>query len=164
MPTDTKTPKQTLVEAGTEFTGTLQSSCPVVVNGKLDGHINAPTLNITSTGAVQGTIRAKTLRSSGTLAGNIDAGEVYVSGVVRSKTVIRARRLEFKIGSPKGDLHVTFGTCNVELPSAPEASMPSSPSASEHESYGNAGWELPEADGSGVRAPANVSVERARSK
>jgi len=127
MLTDTKRPKQTLVEAGTEFTGTIKSSCPVVVHGTLDGEIDAPTLSIATTGTIHGNIRAETLRSYGTLAGNVDAGEVYVSGVVRSKTVIRARRLELQLGTSgksNSQIELTVRTTNVEqsaAPSSPEA-------------------------------------------
>jgi cytoskeletal protein CcmA (bactofilin family) len=166
MLTETKRPKQTLVEAGTEFTGTIKSTCPVVVHGSLDGEIEAPTLSIATTGTIHGNIRAETLRSYGTLAGNVDAGEVYVSGVVRSKTVIRARRLELQLGtsgaSGKSQIELTVKTSNTELsalPSSPEASsvaadVPSSVTAiapgeaapNEGESPGNAGWDLPEAE------------------
>ena len=168
MATDTKTPKQTLVEAGTEFTGTLKSSCPVVVNGSLDGDIDAPTLSIAAGGAIKGTIRATTLRSHGTLAGTIDATEVYVAGAVRSNTVIRAKRLECKIASPeKGQLQVTFGQCNLELSEMPlesdSSSSKSSPLASGTDT-GNAGWDLPEAESRVTSTRGSSAVERARSK
>ena len=40
MPIETsKAPKQTLVEEGTEFKGTLKSSCAVVVNGTINVYI-----------------------------------------------------------------------------------------------------------------------------
>jgi hypothetical protein len=117
--------KRTLVEEGTELTGTLKSSYPVFVNGRFDGHIEAPMISIASTGAIVGTIRATTLRSQGLVAGRIEAGEAYVSGDIRSQTVIRARRLEVKLSSPeKAPLQVTFRTCNPdasELPGLPEA-------------------------------------------
>ena len=47
MPSESKTPKQTLVEEGTEFKGTLKSSCAVVVNGTIDGEVDAPEITIT---------------------------------------------------------------------------------------------------------------------
>ncbi len=121
MPIDAmKTPKQTLVESGTEFKGTLKSSCAVVVNGTIDGEIDAPEITVTRSGAVLGAIKAKKLRSQGTLSGNVDAGEVFLSGVVRSQTVIKAKSLEVKLGSSeKGQLEVTFGECNLELGDAP---------------------------------------------
>jgi cytoskeletal protein CcmA (bactofilin family) len=181
MPTETKRPKQTLVEAGTEFTGTVKSSCPVVVHGTLEGDIDAPTLSIATTGTVHGNIRAESLRSFGTLAGNVDAGEVYVSGVVRSKTVIRARRLELQLGSSeKSQIEVTVKT-SVELnalPSSPEVSsslvsdalgssaLSSNPvsetTSSEGEPSGNAGWDLPEAE-SGVE-PVRARGKRTTAK
>ena len=115
MPNDMNTPKQTLVEAGTEFKGTLKSSCPVAVNGTIDGDIDAPTLNITRTGSILGNVKAKTLRSQGTLSGNVDADEVFLSGAVRSKTFIKTRRLEMKLGSlEQSQLEVTFGNCDIE--------------------------------------------------
>jgi cytoskeletal protein CcmA (bactofilin family) len=107
--------KQTLVEEGTELKGTLKSSCQVVVNGSIDGQIEAPALTIATTGTVLGTVKAQKLRSEGTLAGNIDADDVYLSGVVRSNTVIRAKKLEVSLQPERGKLEVTFGECLLEV-------------------------------------------------
>src|SRR6188768_1285104 len=96
--------KQTLVEEGTELKGTLKSSCQVVVNGTIDGQISAPSLVVSTTGILLGTVKANTLRSEGTLAGDIDADDVYLSGTVRSNTMIRARKLEVKLAPEKGKL------------------------------------------------------------
>ena len=121
MPIETsKAPKQTLVEEGTEFKGTLKSSCAVVVNGTIDGEVDAPEITITRSGAVLGAIKAKKVKSQGTLSGNVDAGDVFLSGSVRSNTVIKAKSLEVKLGSSdKGQLEVTFGDCNLEVGEAP---------------------------------------------
>lgn len=111
----TKIPKQTLLEEGTVFKGTLKSSCPIVVNGTIEGEVTAPEITITRTGTVLGTIKAKTLRSYGMLAGNVDAGDVFLFGAVRSNTVIKARALEVKLGSShKGHLEVIFGEHNLD--------------------------------------------------
>ena len=116
-----KTPKQTLVEEGTEFKGTLKSSCPVVVNGTIDGEVDAPEITITRSGAVLGAIKAKKVKSQGTLSGNVDAGDVFLAGSVRSNTVIKAKSLEVKLGSSdKGHLEVTFGECNLEVGDPPK--------------------------------------------
>jgi cytoskeletal protein CcmA (bactofilin family) len=121
MPSESKTPKQTLVEEGTEFKGTLKSSCPVVVNGTIDGEVDAPEITITRSGAVLGAIKAKKVRSQGTLSGNVDAGDVFLAGSVRSNTVIKAKSLEVKLGSSdKGQIEVTFGECNLEVGEAPK--------------------------------------------
>lgn len=120
MPSESKTPKQTLVEEGTEFKGTLKSSCAVVVNGTIDGEVDAPEITVTRSGALLGAIKAKKLHSRGTLSGNVDAGDVFLAGSVRSNTVIKARSLEVKLGSSdKGQLEVTFGECNLEVGDAP---------------------------------------------
>jgi cytoskeletal protein CcmA (bactofilin family) len=121
----------------------------VVVNGTIDGEVDAPEITITRSGAVLGAIKAKKVRSQGTLSGNVDAGDVFLAGSVRSNTVIKAKSLEVKLGSSdKGQLEVTFGECNLEVGEAPKEedsingwassssstdsteSRPSSPSAS----------------------------------
>lgn len=120
MPSESKAPKQTLVEEGTEFKGTMKSSCAVVVNGTIDGEVDAPEITITRSGAVLGAIKAKKVRSQGTLSGNVDAGDVFLAGSVRSNTVIKAKSLEVKLGSSdKGQLEVTFGECNLEVGEPP---------------------------------------------
>src|SRR5688572_23311662 len=134
MPSESKTPKQTLVEEGTEFKGTLKSSCAVVVNGTIDGEVDAPEITITRSGAVLGAIKAKKVRSQGTLSGNVDAGDVFLSGSVRSNTVIKAKSLEVKLGSEKGQLEVTFGDCNLEVGDAASASDSTSLSSASSES------------------------------
>jgi cytoskeletal protein CcmA (bactofilin family) len=112
---ETQAIKQTLVEAGTVLEGTLKSSYPVVVNGTIDGEIDAPTLSIGSSGVIVGVIRSTTLRSQGTVSGRIDAGEVFLSGIIVERTVVKARRLELKLASSeKGLVNVTFATGNDE--------------------------------------------------
>ena len=117
-----KPKKETLVEEGTEFQGTLKSSCPVMVNGSLDGNIEAPALTITETGKVLGTVKVEELKSDGTLAGNIDAEKVSLSGTVHSDTVIRAKSLEVKLAPERGKLEVTFGEVNLDVGDEPSAS------------------------------------------
>ena len=120
MPSDSSKTKQTLVEEGTEFKGTLKSSCAVVVNGTIDGELDAPEVTITRSGSVAGAIKAKKVKSQGTLSGNVDAGDVFLAGSVKSNTVIKAKSLEVKLGSSeKGSLEVTFGECNLEVGEGP---------------------------------------------
>jgi cytoskeletal protein CcmA (bactofilin family) len=162
MAMETKTVKQTLVEEGTEFKGTLKSSCPVVVNGTIDGELEAPEVTISRPGSVLGAIRAKKLRSQGMLSGNVDAGEVFLSGAVRSNTVIKAKSLEVKIGSSdKGSLEVTFGECDLDVnnvPAEPEIStdgVPLSSTAIVSDSSSADGWESLEL---GDSSPTNSSA------
>jgi cytoskeletal protein CcmA (bactofilin family) len=112
--------KQTTVEEGTEFRGTLSSTCPVVVRGALDGEIQAPSLTVAASGSVVGHVRAQKIHSEGVLAGSVDADEVSLSGSVRSDTVIRARTLEVKLSHDKGKLEVTFGECILEVGDEPQ--------------------------------------------
>jgi cytoskeletal protein CcmA (bactofilin family) len=133
MANSDKTTKQTLVAEGTELKGSLQSTWPVVVNGTIDGKVDAPELTITRAGAVLGAVKAKTLRSHGTLSGNVDAADVFLSGAVCSNTIIRATTLELKLGSSdKGGLEVIFGESNIGLSDAPAS--PSKPGSGADES------------------------------
>jgi cytoskeletal protein CcmA (bactofilin family) len=120
MPTEaSKTLKQTLVDEGTELKGNLKSACAVVVNGTVDGEIDAPEITITKSGSVLGSIKAKKLRSQGTLSGNVEADDVFISGSVRSNTVIKAKSLEARLGSEHGQLEVTFGECKLDVGDSP---------------------------------------------
>lgn len=107
--TDPNREKRTVVDSETEFRGTMTSDCPVVVLGKVDGELEAPAIDVSSTGEVVGTIKAEKIRAEGTLAGEVDAGELYLSGTVRKDTVIRARSLEVKLVRDGGQLELTFG-------------------------------------------------------
>jgi hypothetical protein len=115
----TKSDKHTLIEQGTEFKGTMKSSCPVVVNGRIEGELSAPELEITTTGIVQGNIKAERLSSRGKLSGNIDAGDLFLSGSVGSKTVIKAKNLEVKLTPEQGRMEVTFGECTLDIGDEP---------------------------------------------
>ena len=83
--------KRTLIEEGTELKGTLTSSCPVVVLGRLEGQMTGPSVDVAETGVLSGRAKVKELRSRGELAGNFRADEVILSGRVRDDTVIVAQ-------------------------------------------------------------------------
>jgi len=124
--------KQTTVEEGTQLKGTLQSSCPVLVRGVVEGDLSAPSVIVSTTGAVVGNVKAECIRSEGVLAGHVDAQDVYLSGSVRSDTVIRAKTLEVKLQRSQGEkLQVTFGECILDVGDDPraEASRDARPAA-----------------------------------
>src|ERR1035437_6427431 len=91
------TQKKTLVEEGTEFRGSLTSKCPVEVRGKVDGDLQAPSLDVSPTGSVSGKVKVDQLISRGEIAGEFEAEGVQLSGTVRDNTVIRAKTLEVKL-------------------------------------------------------------------
>lgn len=107
--------KQTTVEEGTQFKGTLSSSCPVMVRGTIDGDLTAPSVIVSESGSVTGNVKAESIRSEGVIAGRVDANDVYLSGSVRSDTMIRARNLEVKLGRSDGKLQVTFDECILDV-------------------------------------------------
>src|SRR5688572_8042696 len=115
----TKGDKHTLIEQGTEFKGTMRSTCPVVVNGRVEGELSAPELDVTATGTVQGNIKAERLSSRGMLSGNIDAGDLFLSGPVGNKTVIKAKNLEVKLAPEQGRMELTIGECTLDVGDEP---------------------------------------------
>jgi cytoskeletal protein CcmA (bactofilin family) len=149
--------KQTLVEEGTHFKGSLSSNCPVVVRGRIEGDVQAPSLTVSTSGAVHGKVKVDELRSKGEIAGEFDAEIVQLSGSVKDNTIIRAKSLEVKLTPTNGKLQVVFGDCTLDIgegaakptdtsrdvgkaaggkggrkgaePSPPEARPPSSPPA-----------------------------------
>jgi len=115
--------KQTTVEEGTQFRGTLQSNGQVLVRGVVEGDLSAPTVVIAESGSVVGNVKAQSIRSEGVLAGHVDADEIVLSGSVRSDTVIRARTLEVKLQSTDKKLELTFGECILEVGDDPNADV-----------------------------------------
>jgi cytoskeletal protein CcmA (bactofilin family) len=111
--------KETLIEQGTEFKGSFASDCPVVVKGRVEGDISAPSLVVSKTGAVSGIVKVKELRSEGELAGEYEADAVHLSGTVKDKTVIRARSLEVKLNPERGRMEVVFGECELDVGDMP---------------------------------------------
>ena len=107
--------KQTLVEEGTHFKGSLSSTCPVVVRGKIEGEVAAPSLNVSPSGAVHGTVKVAELRSAGELLGDFEADTVTLSGVVKDNTVLRAKSLEVKLTVATGKMQMVFGNCTLAV-------------------------------------------------
>jgi hypothetical protein len=139
----TKADKQTLIEQGTEFKGTMKSTCPVVVNGRVEGELSAPELDVTATGTVRGNIKAERLSSRGTLSGNIDAGDLFLSGTVGSKTVIKAKNIEVKLAPDQGRMELTIGECTLDIGDEPTRERRSEPSLKAGALASASGTQLP---------------------
>jgi cytoskeletal protein CcmA (bactofilin family) len=117
--TDAKDGKRTLVEEGTELKGSLTSTCPVLVRGRIEGEIKAPSLTVSPSGAVHGKAALGELHAEGELSGEFDADVVRLSGTVKDRTVIRAKSLEVKLASETGKLQVVFGECELAVGDPP---------------------------------------------
>jgi cytoskeletal protein CcmA (bactofilin family) len=107
--------RKTLVEEGTQFRGSLSSNCPVIVRGRIEGDVQAPSLMVSATGAVHGKVKVDEMRSQGELAGEFDADIVQLSGTVKDNTIIRARSLEVKLSPASGKMQVVFGDCTLDV-------------------------------------------------
>jgi cytoskeletal protein CcmA (bactofilin family) len=112
--------KRTLIEDGTELKGTLTSSCPIVVMGKVEGDLTGPSVEVTETGVLSGKAKVTQLHSRGELAGEFDADVVQLSGKVRDKTKIRAQALEVHLKRDDGRMEMVFGDCEMAVGDAPD--------------------------------------------
>ncbi|CAN5921242.1 hypothetical protein BH11MYX4_BH11MYX4_44840 [soil metagenome] len=101
--------KQTLVEEGTRFKGSLTSTCAILVQGAIEGDVEGPAVTVSSTGAVSGKIATGALKSEGKIAGDFDVESAQVAGTVENNTVIRASSLDIKLTVPSGKVQLTFG-------------------------------------------------------
>lgn len=108
-PASPTTEKRTLVEEGTAFKGSLTSSCPIVVQGSIEGDIEGPSVTVSATGAVSGTVVAESLKSSGKIAGDFDVDSAQLEGRVEKDTTIRTNSLDAKLTATTGKLQITFG-------------------------------------------------------
>jgi cytoskeletal protein CcmA (bactofilin family) len=113
--------KRTLVEEGTEFKGSMTSSCPVVVRGRVEGEVQTPSLTVSQSGAVHGRAKVGTVVSEGEVSGELDADSVQLSGSVCDNTVIRARTLEVKLSTADGKMEVVFGNAKLSVGEEPDA-------------------------------------------
>ncbi len=104
--------KRTVIEEGTSFKGTLTSSCPIDVRGRIEGDIETPSLSVSASGAVHGKAKVKSVRSEGELSGEFDAESVELAGTVRDNTIIRAKSLEVRLATQRGKMQVIFGECS----------------------------------------------------
>lgn len=107
--------RKTVIEEGTSLDGNIKSQRPVTVSGQLKGTLYAPSLKVTSTGAVHGQMKVEELRSEGEISGEIMAETVELSGKVTDQTVVNARSLEVRLDHPDGGLRVTFGNCELRV-------------------------------------------------
>ena len=112
--------KKTLIEEGTEFKGTLTSTCAIVVMGRVEGELKGPSVEVTETGVLSGKAKVTELRSRGELSGEFDAEVVELSGRVRDKTVIRAKSLEVSLQRAEGGIEMVFGDCELAVGEAPD--------------------------------------------
>ena len=117
LPTEAPAPS-TIVEEGTEFKGSMTSTCPVIVRGRVQGDLSTPALTVAPTGLVHGRARVGTIDSLGELSGEFDAESVRLAGRVSDNTVIRAKILEIRLVS-EAQMVVTFGESRLEVGEAP---------------------------------------------
>jgi cytoskeletal protein CcmA (bactofilin family) len=109
-PIGSATEKRTLVEEGTKFKGSLTSTCPILVQGTIEGDVEGPALTVSATGAVSGKISTGALKSDGKIAGDFDVDTAQLAGSVESNTVVRASSLDLKLSVATGKVQLTFGS------------------------------------------------------
>ena len=142
--------KRTVVEEGTYLKGNLESACPVVVHGRVQGDVQAPSLTVSATGVVEGTAKVGAIRCEGELAGEFDAERVELFGTVKDNTIIRATTIEMKLTGKRGKKQIIFGEAEPTDALQPEADAAAAPNVSEP-SEPRAPMQTERSNGSSVR-------------
>src|SRR4051794_9454666 len=106
--------KKTIVDEDTHLKGSVSSTCPIVVRGKIEGELVAPSLEVSATGGVSGKVKVGQLVSAGELSGQVEAESARISGVVKDKTVLKTQSLEVTLAAD-GNAQVRFGACTLEV-------------------------------------------------
>jgi cytoskeletal protein CcmA (bactofilin family) len=101
--------KRTLVEEGTGFKGSLTSTCPIVVQGSIEGDVEGPAVTVSATGTLSGKIQTGALKSDGKIAGDFDVETAQLAGAVATNTVVKASSLDLKLSVATGKLELRFG-------------------------------------------------------
>jgi cytoskeletal protein CcmA (bactofilin family) len=157
--------KRTVVDEGTSFKGTLSSSCPIDVRGRIEGDVETPSLTISQSGAVHGRVKVGSVRSDGEIAGEFDADHVELAGSVKDNTVIRARSLEVRLATERGR-QVIFGECELSVGDEPtehiDLPVPVERALSVAAPPGDAPVEAPVAAVTSADDPANSDITQAR--
>jgi cytoskeletal protein CcmA (bactofilin family) len=110
LPNSAPTQRRTLIEEGTRFKGSLSSTCPVVVQGIVEGDVDGPSVTVSATGSLAGVVVTGQLKSDGNIAGDFDVESAQLAGTVAKDTVIRANTLDVKLNVTTGKAQLTFGT------------------------------------------------------
>jgi cytoskeletal protein CcmA (bactofilin family) len=155
--------RTTFIEEGSAFKGEFSSDCPIVVKGRIEGNITGPSLSVTATGAVAGSVKVGVIECEGELAGHFEADVVKLSGRVRDNTVIRAKSLEVKLAPEKGMLQVVFGECNLEVGDMPSKEAALSDAQARAASLGAPYEPAPAPAAEPPQAPASAEAEASTS-
>ena len=102
-PNGTSHSKHTIVEEGTHFKGTLASTCPIDVRGRVEGEIETPALTVSQSGAVHGRVKVGEVRSEGELSGEFDADSDQIRELIHPDDHEELNRVFFSAiesGSP----------------------------------------------------------------
>ena len=110
--------RDTIVEEGSTLRGSLASNGRVLVMGRLDGEVASPSVEVTETGALSGTVKAGLLRSRGALGGHLEAKEIDLGGRILDQTMIRAGELAVALAD--GEAGAQFGDCEIVVGEEPD--------------------------------------------
>jgi cytoskeletal protein CcmA (bactofilin family) len=109
--------RTTVVEEGSSLNGTLKSSCRVMVLGRVEGEVTGPSVEVSGTGVIHGTVKATSIRSRGELSGSFEAEDIELAGRILDDSVIKAKALQVNL---EGEAGIVFGACELEIGEAPD--------------------------------------------
>ncbi len=108
---ETSSGQHTIIPADLQITGDLVSTGDIHVEGAIHGNITCRTLTLTAQPVIQGSVKAETVRVSGTFDGKLQAKKVTLTKAARMTGEIYYEILEIEPGASfEGTLSRVKGT------------------------------------------------------
>lgn len=110
-----------IIGPGITITGEVRSTTDLQVDGRINGDVHCATVLLSEGGVVAGTIHADRVRVSGTVEGDIEAGDLAIEPTAQVKGNISYLRLKVATGGAiEGSLTRRAGEATPAIPVMPE--------------------------------------------
>ncbi len=96
---DNRPAQHTIIPPGVTITGNLSSAGDVHLEGEIHGHITCRGLTLTGQPMIKGSVKAETVRISGTFDGQVQAKKVALTKAARMTGDIYYETLEIELGA-----------------------------------------------------------------
>lgn len=114
-----------IISSGVTITGEVSSTIDLQIDGRVHGDVRCTTLFLGESGVLEGNIEADRIRVSGTIEGNVTAGDVAVEATGRIHGDVAYSRLKVTAGAVIEGMirHQDNGKAAVATPAETAASL-----------------------------------------
>lgn len=113
----------TTIANGSAIKGSIKSQCNVVIDGHMEGDVEAPLVRISASGTLIGNVSANSIESFGSISGEMHASKFVLNGRIEKDSKIIADSIEFSDAEADQSVGITLGECEIyvgEIPSIEE--------------------------------------------